>query len=115
MDRFDQNGWEKSYWEDKWITEETTTDHPEQQVRLLPCFLFRLTESFIASHPLRGDGILMHETQHKRRKDALDRLARIEGHVHGLRKMVEEDKTCPDILIQVAAVRAALSKVSRIV
>ena len=45
----------------------------------------------------------------------MDRLARIEGHVHGLRKMVEGDKTCPDILIQVAAVRAALNKVSGIV
>ena len=57
----------------------------------------------------------MHETQHRRRKEVLDRLARIEGHVHGVRKMIEEDKTCPDILIQVAAVRAALNKVSRIV
>ncbi len=57
----------------------------------------------------------MHETLHKRRKDVLDRLARIEGHVHGIRQMVEEDKTCPDILIQVAAVRAALSKVAQII
>jgi DNA-binding FrmR family transcriptional regulator len=57
----------------------------------------------------------MHETQHKRRKEVLDRLARIEGHVHGLRKMVEEEKTCPEVLIQVAAVRAALNKVSRII
>ncbi len=57
----------------------------------------------------------MHNTQHKRRKEVLDRLARIEGHVHGLRKMVAEDKSCPDILIQVAAIRAALNKVAHIV
>jgi DNA-binding FrmR family transcriptional regulator len=54
-------------------------------------------------------------TGHKKRKDVLDRLARIEGHVRGLRKMVEEDKECPQILIQVAAVRAALGKVSRLI
>ena len=57
----------------------------------------------------------MHVTEHKRRKEVLDRLARIEGHVRGLRKMVEEDKTCPEILLQFAAVRAALNKASRIV
>ena len=60
-------------------------------------------------------GCSIHVTRHKRRKEVLDRLVRIEGHVHGLRKMVEEDKDCPEILIQVAAVRAALNKVSRIV
>ncbi|HYA77546.1 MAG TPA: metal-sensitive transcriptional regulator [Verrucomicrobiae bacterium] len=57
----------------------------------------------------------MHKAEHKRRKEVLDRLARIEGHVHGLKKMVNEDKTCPEILLQVAAIRAALNKVSRIV
>jgi len=57
----------------------------------------------------------VHQTQHKRRKEVLDRLSRIEGHVRGVRKMVEEDKDCPQILIQVAAIRAALNKVSRIV
>jgi DNA-binding FrmR family transcriptional regulator len=57
----------------------------------------------------------MHTTEHKKRKEVLDRLARIEGHVHGLRKMVAEDKSCPEILLQVAAIRAALNKVSRIV
>ena len=47
-------------------------------------------------------------------KQVLDRLSRIEGHVRGVRKMVEEDKDCPDILIQVAAVRAALNQVGLI-
>lgn len=56
----------------------------------------------------------MEETQHKRRKEVINRLSRIEGHVRGLRKMVEEDKDCPDVLLQVAAVRAALNQVGRI-
>jgi CsoR family transcriptional regulator, copper-sensing transcriptional repressor len=46
-------------------------------------------------------------------KDALiKRLRRIEGQTRGLQKMVEEDRWCPDILQQIAAVRAALDKVA---
>jgi len=51
---------------------------------------------------------------HRKRKNVLDRLARIEGHIRGLRRMVEEDKDCPELLVQVAAVRAALNQVGRI-
>ncbi len=53
--------------------------------------------------------------QHTRRKEAARRLARIEGHVRGVERMIEEDKSCPDILLQIAAVREALNKVGRIV
>lgn len=42
----------------------------------------------------------------------LKRLRRIEGQVRGLQKMVDEDRWCPDILQQIAAVNAALSKVA---
>jgi DNA-binding FrmR family transcriptional regulator len=41
------------------------------------------------------------------------RLRRIEGQVRGLHKMVEEDRYCPDILMQVASVQEALKSVSR--
>jgi CsoR family transcriptional regulator, copper-sensing transcriptional repressor len=58
--------------------------------------------------------IVLSLTPHKKRKDVMNRLARIEGHVRGLRRMVEEDKDCPELLIQVAAVRAALNQVGRI-
>ncbi|HYQ28654.1 MAG TPA: metal-sensitive transcriptional regulator [Polyangiaceae bacterium] len=43
----------------------------------------------------------------------LKRLRRIEGQVRGLHKMVEEDRYCPDILMQVASVQEALKSVSR--
>ncbi|MBA2517796.1 MAG: metal-sensitive transcriptional regulator [Solirubrobacterales bacterium] len=46
-------------------------------------------------------------------KDQLQkRLRRIEGQVRGLQGMVEDDRWCPDILQQVAAVQAALNKVA---
>jgi DNA-binding FrmR family transcriptional regulator len=41
----------------------------------------------------------------------LNRLSRIEGQVRGVARMVEEDRYCIDVLTQVQAVRAALSRV----
>ena len=45
----------------------------------------------------------------------MERLAKIEGHVRGIRRMIEENKECPEVLLQLVAVRAAIDKVSRIV
>ena len=52
---------------------------------------------------------------HKRTEDIRKRLAKVEGHVRGITKMVQEDKDCPAILLQIAAVQSALSKISQIV
>ena len=41
------------------------------------------------------------------------RLKRIEGQIRGLQRMVEEDRYCPDIIAQVAAVQEALRGVGR--
>jgi DNA-binding FrmR family transcriptional regulator len=41
----------------------------------------------------------------------LRRLKRIEGQIRGITRMVQEDKGCEEILIQVAAVRAAIERV----
>ena len=41
------------------------------------------------------------------------RLKRIEGQVRGITKMVEDDKPCEDILIQIGSVKAALHKVGQ--
>lgn len=46
--------------------------------------------------------------------DALKRLSYIEGHLSGIRKMLEEDKYCVDILKQTYAVRRAIEKIESI-
>ena len=43
----------------------------------------------------------------------LTRLRRIEGQIRGLQKMVEEDRYCADIMVQVSAVQEALRTVGR--
>ncbi len=48
------------------------------------------------------------ERSEKEYRDLLNRLNRVEGQVRGIKRMVEENIYCPDILIQVSAVKAAL-------
>lgn len=40
------------------------------------------------------------------------RLRRIEGQVRGIQRMVDEDRPCPEILVQMAAIEAAMDKVA---
>ena len=53
------------------------------------------------------------EHQHGYDKDAVrKRLARIEGQVRGIARMVEDDTYCIDVLTQISAVTSALKAVS---
>jgi DNA-binding FrmR family transcriptional regulator len=49
------------------------------------------------------------------RAKALGRLRRIEGQVQGIQRMVEENKYCVDILLQLAAVQGAVEQVQKLV
>ena len=50
----------------------------------------------------------------KEYQDLLHRLSRIEGQVRGIKGMVERDAYCTDILVQVAAVNAALNSFNKV-
>lgn len=41
----------------------------------------------------------------------MNRLKRIEGQVRGIQKMVDEDRYCIDILVQISAIQSALKNV----
>ncbi|AUC61707.1 hypothetical protein AA637_11355 [Cyanobacterium sp. HL-69] len=49
------------------------------------------------------------------RRKVINRLSRIEGHVRGIKTMINEHRDCPEILIQIAAIRGALDRVARII
>lgn len=53
------------------------------------------------------------ERSEQEHKLLLNRLNRIEGQVRGVRKMVEEDAYCTDILVQVSAINSALNAFNR--
>jgi DNA-binding FrmR family transcriptional regulator len=50
--------------------------------------------------------------RHTYRADALARLQKIEGHIRGISKMVQEERDCEDVILQVGAVKAALNQVA---
>jgi DNA-binding FrmR family transcriptional regulator len=49
------------------------------------------------------------------KQDVLKRLNYIEGHLNGIRKMIEDDKYCVDILRQTYAVRKAIEKLEALI
>lgn len=51
---------------------------------------------------------------HTKTKQVTNRLARLEGQIRAIRAMVIEDRPCPEVLIQVAAARAALDQAARV-
>jgi len=46
------------------------------------------------------------------KKSVLQRLGTIKGHIAGIEKMVEEDRNCEDILLQLSAITGAVNKLS---
>jgi len=58
------------------------------------------------------DGAPTTESRYRRDNAALlQRLRKVEGQVRGIARMVEEDRYCVDILVQLAASRSALQAV----
>lgn len=54
------------------------------------------------------------ERSQKEFKDLLNRLNRVEGQIRGIKRMLEEDAYCTDILVQVSAANAALNSFNKV-
>jgi DNA-binding FrmR family transcriptional regulator len=52
---------------------------------------------------------------HQHTKAVSDQLARSAGHLTAIKRMLEEGRSCSDVLIQLAAVRAAVDRAARLV
>lgn len=56
-----------------------------------------------------------HPHVHENKKQVLNRLSRAAGHLQKVKRMVEEDYDCTEVLVQLAAVRAALENTGKII
>ncbi len=56
-----------------------------------------------------------HAHTHPNKKKVVNRLARIEGHVRSIKAMVDADRDCSEVLIQIAAVRKALDNTAKVI
>lgn len=52
---------------------------------------------------------------HPNKKSVLNRLSRVIGHLEGIKRMVEEDTDCGEVLIQLSAVRSAINSTGKVI
>jgi DNA-binding FrmR family transcriptional regulator len=65
--------------------------------------------------PGTGSSIHRHVHSEKEQKAVLNRLSRAAGHLESVRRMVEEDRDCSEVLIQLSAVRSAITNTGKII
>jgi DNA-binding FrmR family transcriptional regulator len=53
--------------------------------------------------------------RHLNAESVIKRLRKIEGQVRGIIKMIEDDKSCEDILVQIGSAKAALHKTGQVI
>lgn len=70
--------------------------------------------------PVSGDththtGSSEHHHHHENTKAVLNRMNRAIGHMESIKTMIENDRDCSEVLIQIAAVRSAINNIGKII
>lgn len=47
--------------------------------------------------------------------DIMNRLKKIEGQVKGIQKMIDDDKCCSEVMVQISAIRSAINRVGGLI
>lgn len=55
------------------------------------------------------------DTKEVSKEDILNRMKKIEGQAKGIQKMIDEDKCCGDIMVQISAIRSAINRVGGLI
>lgn len=66
-------------------------------------------------HKEHGNPHHGHTHSHTQQRAVINRLARAVGHLDAVKRMVEDERDCTDVLIQLSAVQAALSNTAKII
>ena len=72
-------------------------------------------DKFSDSPLINSSAISPHVHDEESLRQIVNRLSRIEGHVRGIKTMVRENRPCPEVLNQIAAVKGAISSVAKII
>ena len=65
----------------------------------------------VHAHPFAGQ----HGHVHANTKVVKNRLARVIGHLHAVERMLDDERDCAEVLIQLAAIRSALNNICKLV
>ena len=66
-------------------------------------------------HILKSGEVIKHSHPHTQTKVVLNRMSRLIGHLEATKKMVADGRDCSEVLIQLAAVNAAIKSVSKVI
>lgn len=72
-------------------------------------------DSDIAEHEAHEHPHHEHSHSHTQTKAVINRLSRAIGHLESVKRMVEDGRDCTEVLVQLAAVRSALSSTARVI
>ena len=67
------------------------------------------------THIAEDGSVYTHTHHHTNTRAVKNRLARVIGHLHAVERMVEDERDCAEILVQLAAVRSALNNVCKMI
>lgn len=56
-----------------------------------------------------------HSHEHEHKRAVLNRISRAIGHMESIKRMVEDDRDCTEVLVQIAAVRAAINNTGKLI
>ena len=70
-------------------------------------------DGHVHSHPVEHQH--SHSHNHTQTKAVLNRLSRAIGHLESVKRMVEEGRDCTEVLVQLAAVRSALTGTAKVI
>lgn len=56
-----------------------------------------------------------HRHVHTNKKSVLTRLAKADGHLQSVMRMIDDDRDCAEVLIQLAAVRSAINNAGKVI
>lgn len=56
-----------------------------------------------------------HPHKHSQTKAVLNRLSKAIGHLESIKRMIEDERDCTEVLIQLAAVRSALNNTAKVI
>lgn len=74
-------------------------------------------DGVIHAHHIDGDHghSHTHTHPHTQTKAVLNRLSRAIGHLESVKRMIEDGRDCTEVLVQIAAVRSALSSTAKVI
>ena len=73
------------------------------------------THEHTHSHVLEDGTVVTHGHHHENTKAVINRMNRAIGHMESIKTMIEHDRDCTEVLIQIAAVRSAINNIGKII